>query len=215
MKKMMKVISTIVLSLIVIGAVPTKSELPSDNFDFIENQIKESSEFIQNGIKVEYSVSQPISKEISRIEKYFNLNFHKNVQTDGNSIIYDDSTKQIKALVWSDNENTKVQIIYINNDKNANTFHLKKELNQMQNIAAKNIKYFNFIKVKIIEERKQNLLEILKNNIDKDTLEIMDIHNGSVGKANLYDGNKVNIGFVKYDTGEYLVIGTPVIFITY
>jgi len=215
MKKMMKVISTIVLSLIVIGAVPTKSELPSDNFDFIENRIKESSEFIQNGIKVEYSVSQPISKEISRIEKYFNLNFHKNVQTDGNSIIYDDSTKQIKALVWSDNENTKVQIIYINNDKNANTFHLKKELNQMQNIAAKNIKYFNFIKVKIIEERKQNLLEILKNNIDKDTLEIMDIHNGSVGKANLYDGNKVNIGFVKYDTGEYLVIGTPVIFITY
>lgn len=215
MKKMMKVISTIVLSLIVIGAVPTKSELPSDNFDFIENQIKESSEFIQNGIKVEYSVSQPISKEISRIEKYFNLNFHKNVQTDGNSIIYDDSTKQIKALVWSDNENTKVQIIYINNDKNANTFHLKKELNQMQNIAAKNIKYFNFIKVKIIEERKQNLLEILKNNIDKDTLEIIDIHNGSVGKANLYDGNKVNIGFVKYDTGEYLVIGTPVIFITY
>jgi len=215
MKKMMKVISTIVLSLIVIGAVPTKSELPSDNFDFIENQIKESSEFIQNGIKVEYSVSQPISKEISRIEKYFNLNFHKNVQTDGNSIIYDDSTKQIKALVWSDNENTKVQIIYINNDKNANTFHLKKELNQMQNIAAKNIKYFNFIKVKIIEERKQNLLEILKNNIDKDTLEIMHIHNGSVGKANLYDGNKVNIGFVKYDTGEYLVIGTPVIFITY
>jgi hypothetical protein len=215
MKKMMKVISTIVLSLIVIGAVPTKSELPSDNFDFIENQIKESSEFIQNGIKVEYSVSQPISKEISRIEKYFNLNFHKNVQTDGNSIIYDDSTKQIKALVWSDNENTKVQIIYINNDKNANTFHLKKELNQIQNIAAKNIKYFNFIKVKIIEERKQNLLEILKNNIDKDTLEIMDIHNGSVGKANLYDGNKVNIGFVKYDTGEYLVIGTPVIFITY
>jgi hypothetical protein len=215
MKKMMKVISTIVLSLIVIGAVPTKSELPSDNFDFIENQIKESSEFIQNGIKVEYSVSQPISKEISRIEKYFNLNFHKNVQTDGNGIIYDDSTKQIKALVWSDNENTKVQIIYINNDKNANTFHLKKELNQMQNIAAKNIKYFNFIKVKIIEERKQNLLEILKNNIDKDTLEIMDIHNGSVGKANLYDGNKVNIGFVKYDTGEYLVIGTPVIFITY
>lgn len=215
MKKMMKVISTIVLSLIIIGAVPTKSELPSDNFDFIENQIKESSEFIQNGIKVEYSVSQSISKEISRIEKYFNLNFRKNVQTDGNSIIYDDSTKQIKALVWSDNENTKVQIIYINNDKNANTFHLKKELNQIQNIAAKNIKYFNFIKVKIIEERKQNLLEILKNNIDKDTLEIINIHNGSVGKANLYNGNKVNIGFVKYDTGEYLVIGTPVIFITY
>lgn len=215
MKKMMKVISTIVLSLIVIGAVPTKSELPSDNFDFIENKIKESSEFIQNGIKVEYSVNQPISKEVSRIKKYFNLNFHKNVQTDGNTIIYDDLTRQIKALVWSDNGDTKVQITYINNEKNANTFHLKKELNQIQNIAAKNIKYFNFIKVKIIEERKQNLLEILKNNIDKDTLEIIDIHNGSVGKANLYDGNKVNIGFVRYDTGEYLVIGTPVIFITY
>ena len=47
------------------------------------------------------------------------------------------------------------------------------------------------------------------------TLEVLNIHNGSVGKAELYDGNKINMGFTKYDTGEYLIIGTPVIFVTY
>jgi len=92
---------------------------------------------------------------------------------------------------------------------------LRNELKQIQNIAAENIKYFNFIKVKIIEEQKQHILETIENNVKKDTLEVIDIHNGSVAKGELKDGNRINIGYIKYDTGEYLIIGTPVIFVTY
>lgn len=215
MKNIMKLMFVISLSLLIIGAVPIKSELFSDNFDFMETEFIEISDFIQNGIKVEYSISQPINKEFSLLKENFKKSFGENVQSNENIIVYKDSIKEIKAILWSNNENTKVQISYINNDKNANTFQLKQELKQIQNIAAKNIKYFNFIKVKIIEDQKQNLLDTLKNNIDMKTLEVLNIHNGSVGKAELYDGNKINMGFTKYDTGEYLIIGTPVIFVTY
>lgn len=215
MKNIMKLMFVISLSLLIIGAVPIKSELFSDNFDFMETEFIEISDFIQNGIKVEYSISQPINKEFSLLKENFKKSFGENVQSNENIIVYKDSIKEIKAILWSNNENTKVQISYINNDKNANTFQLKKEIKQIQNIAAKNIKYFNFIKVKIIEDQKQNLLDILKNNIDMETLEVLNIHNGSVGKAELYDGSKINMGFTKYDTGEYLIIGTPVIFVTY
>ncbi|WP_291648618.1 hypothetical protein [Clostridium sp.] len=215
MKNIMRLMFVLSLSLLIIGAVPIRSNSHSDNFDFMETEFIKNSNFIQNGIKVEYSINQPIDKELSLLKDNFKKSFGEDVQSNENIIVYKDSIKEIKAVVWSNNENIKVQITYINNDKDANTFQLKKELKQIQNIAAKNIKYFNFIKVKIIEDQKQNLLDILKKNIDMETLEVLNIHNGSVGKAKLYDGNKINIGFTKYDTGEYLIIGTPVIFVTY
>ena len=215
MKNVMKLMFVLSLSLLIIGAVPIRSESNSDNFDFMETEFIKNSDFIQNGIKVEYSIGQPVNKEFSLLKENFKKSFGQDIEANENIIVYKDLIKEIKVVVWSNDEDTKVQITYINNDKNANTFQWKQELKQIQNIAAKNIKYFNFIKVKIIEDQKQNLLDTLKNNIDMKTLEVLNIHNGSVGKAELYDGNKINMGFTKYDTGEYLIIGTPVIFVTY
>lgn len=215
MKKGIKIISTIIFSLLIIGAVPIKSELISDNFNFIENEFMQTSYFIQNGIKVEYSVNQPIYKEYNSIQEQFKKVFGEDIQLKNNSIVYKDSFKEVTALIWKDDEKTNVQISYLNNDENDNIFKLRNELKQIQNIAAENIKYFNFIKVKIIEEQKQHILETIENNVKKDTLEVIDIHNGSVAKGELKDGNRINIGYIKYDTGEYLIIGTPVIFVTY
>ena len=46
-------------------------------------------------------------------------------------------------------------------------------------------------------------------------MKILEISNGSIAKATLMDGTNINIGQISYDTGSYLIIGTPVIFITY
>ena len=59
------------------------------------------------------------------------------------------------------------------------------------------------------------MLDILKRNIEEKTLEELDIVNGKIGKGKLKDENKINFSFMSYDTGEYLILGTPVIFITY
>lgn len=85
----------------------------------------------------------------------------------------------------------------------------------MNILPAKNIKYFNFVKVKIIEEQKQKVLDLLKSNIDEKTLEELNILNGKVAKGILIDGSKINFSFMTYDKENYLVLGTPVIFITY
>ena len=53
------------------------------------------------------------------------------------------------------------------------------------------------------------------NQINEDTIEEAYISNGKVIKANLVDGSRVNIGQISYNTGDYLIVGTPVIFITY
>ena len=215
MRNILKMVISIILSLLIIGAVPVKSKENLKSFQNIEAKVIENTDFIQNGIKVEYITSKPIDDEGLRIYEILKEEFDGDIKVEGNTIFLRDSVKQIKVIVWSDNENTKVQIIYMNNSKTNSTSFIRDELVKVQDISAKNIKYFDFIKVKIIQDKKQNVLEILEENIDKKTLETLDIYNGSVGKSKLYDGNKINIGIVKYTTGEYLVIGTPVIFVTY
>ena len=162
-----------------------------------------------------YISKEKVDDELLIIKENFIKNLGENIDIKDNEISYKDSYKEITAIVWKDKIDTKVQITYVNNRRTANTIQLKKEIEQIQNIAAKNIKYFKFVKVKIIEEQKQNILDVLNNKIEKNTLEELSINNGSSAKAILNDGEKINFSFTHYNSDEYLILGTPVIFVTY
>ena len=45
--------------------------------------------------------------------------------------------------------------------------------------------------------------------------ESLNINNGYISEAISENDQDINIGRIKYDTGSYLIIGTPVIFVTY
>ena len=215
MKKILKIIPILAFFLLIIETVPVKSELISDNFYFLEDELINTGDFIENGVRVEYSSKNNLENELLVIKKNLSDLFKEDVYIDNNTIFFSDDQRDIKVLVWSSEEETKVQITYINNKKECTIRKMIKEMEQIQYFAAENIKYFNFVKVKIIEEKKQDLLDILKRNIEEKTLEELDIVNGKIGKGKLKDENKINFSFMSYDTGEYLIIGTPVIFITY
>ena len=215
MKKYFKVISILIFVLLTIGTVQVKSEAISDKFYFLEDNINNYGTFIENGVRLEYSTHNSIENEILRLKNSFEKQLKGEVNVDKNAIIIEENNKEIRVIVWSNKEDTKVQISYVNNDSKITTNQIKKELEQIEDFATRNIKYFNFVKVKIIEERKQNILEVLRSNVKKETLEELNIYNGKVSKSILIDGSKINFAFMEYDNQEYLVIGTPVIFITY
>ena len=215
MKKYLKILPIITFVLLLIGMFPVKSEVISDDFYFLEDKVNSQGEFIKNGIRLEYSTNNGVESEINRLKEIINKQFKEEVNISENTIDIKDEHKEIGIIVWNNKEDTKVQISYINYNNKISTEHLKKELQQVEDFATKNIKYFNFIKVKIIGERKQNILDLLKINIKEDTLEELNILNGKVAKGRLIDGSKINFSFVEYDEEEYLVLGTPVIFITY
>lgn len=215
MKKILKIIPILAFFLLIIETVPVKSELISDNFYFLEDELINAGDFIENGVRVEYSSKNNLENELLVIKKNLSDLFKEDVYIDNNTIFFSDDQRDIKVLVWSSEEETKVQITYINNKKECTIRKMIKEMEQIQYFAAENIKYFNFVKVKIIEEKKQDILDTLKENIEEKTLEELDIVNGKIGKGKLKDENKINFSFMSYDTGEYLIIGTPVIFITY
>lgn len=215
MKKILKILPILAFFLLIIETVPVKSELISDNFYFLEDELINTGDFIENGVRVEYSSKNNLENELLVIKKNLSDLFKEDVYIDNNTIFFSDDQRDIKVLVWSSEEETKVQITYINNKKECTIRKMIKEMEQIQYFAAENIKYFNFVKVKIIEEKKQDILDTLKENIEEKTLEELDIVNGKIGKGKLKDENKINFSFMSYDTGEYLIIGTPVIFITY
>ena len=55
----------------------------------------------------------------------------------------------------------------------------------------------------------------LEKNLNIKVNEYLDINNGCVAEATFEDNQHINIGQIKYDTGSYLIIGTPIIFVTY
>ncbi|MGG7059905.1 hypothetical protein ACQPUY_13070 [Clostridium nigeriense] len=215
MKKVLKILPIIAFFSLIIGTVPVKSESVSDDFYFLENKLINTGEFVENGVKVEYSSNNNLENELLVIKNNLINLFKEDIYIDNNNIFFNDDQREIKVLAWRDEKETKVQITYINSRKDCTINQIKKELEQIQYFAAKNIKYFDFVKVKIIEEQRQNLLDILKSNIKEKTLEELNIVNGTIGKGKLKDENKINFSFMTYDTGEYLILGTPVIFITY
>lgn len=215
MRKYLIVLPILTFVLLIIGTVPVKSELISDDFYFLEDKIRNYGTFKENGVRLEYTTKSSVEEEILKLKNNFEKQFKDEVNIEKNTISISKDCREIKAIVWSSKEDTKVQITYVNNDNKITTNQLKKELEQNEYFAAKNTKYFNFVKVKIIEEQKQKVLDLLKSNIDEKTLEELNILNGKVAKGILIDGSKINFSFMTYDKENYLVLGTPVIFITY
>ena len=215
MRRILKILPMIAFFSLIIGTIPAKSELNSDNFYFLENKVISAGDFIENGIRVEYDSKNNLKNELLIIKNNLEKLFKEDIYIIDNKIFFNDDYREINVLAWKEDNETKVQITYTNNRIECTTNQIKKELEQIQYFAAENIKYFNFIKVKIIAEQKQNLLDLLKNNIKKGTLEELSIINGMVGKGRLINGDKINFSFMTYNGEEYLILGTPVIFITY
>ena len=111
----------------------------------------------------------------------------------------------------------KVQVILINNDVSKSEEELKKLSQKIRNDNFINERYFSFIKGKIETEEK-NIFEDVENKLKikiNEKLDISNGNNGCVAEATFEDNQHINIGQIKYDTGSYLIIGTPIIFVTY
>ena len=112
------------------------------------------------------------------------------------------------------NDLIKVQVILINNDVSKSEEELKKLSQKIRNDNFINERYFSFIKGKLNTQDK-NLIDDLEKNLNIKVNEYLDINNGCVAEATFEDNQHINIGQIKYDTGSYLIIGTPIIFVTY
>lgn len=212
MKKLLLVFG-IIFSLLAITAIESQGSTNDKSFQRIENVVFEEYDFIQNGIKLEYEVGTSVEDEKTRIANILRSEKNLTVNDNGTSISANNDALSYTVTLYNE-ESTKVEIVIINNDNSIKYKELKLMVNNLKSNNSTNERYFLFIKGKLREENQSISPELFKE-IDTKSLKKIDISNGNIQKGTLKDGNKVNIGQINYNTGTYLIIGTPVIFVTY
>ena len=215
MKIKFYIISLVIFSLLLVGATQSDSSNSPSFFDLNEQAIIENGRFIENGVKMNYSSKENIEIEYERLLREISKKNIKDFQFSNNKIMYKDSDKSINIVLWEEENNIKVEITYINNDSSKTSLSLKKELEEIQNNNSTEERYYAFVKGKIEEYSYDKINKVLMNSIKEDTLKVIDIYNGYTATATFKDNQRINIGYMKYDSGRQIIIGTPVIFTTY
>ena len=206
----------ILLSFFNIGAISDDIVSTKNSFNTLEINMKNISEFEENGVKLQYRTRDDITKESYRIRKCLTNEINLNYMEIGNNEFEAYNTDfDINIKIWIEDKYTYVEIILINKNSKYTTVDLHNMLKRIENTRLENIQYFLYYKGKEKE---------LNNNYFKDKLleenyiqniKILDINNGYSGTGYLGNGEKINFALINYNTGSHIIIGTPIIFTTY
>jgi len=210
------IVILIVLSFLNIGAISNKVNNAKNSFSVLETNITNISEFQENGAKLQYKTRDNIGKESARIKEYLTNNIngsYREINKNQFEIFNNNFYTNIK--MWCEDKYTYVEITLINKSAKYTTVDLKTILEKSENKKSENKQYFFYYEGK--EKGLDNNYSIDKlakeNNIQKTNL--LNINNGYTGTGYLNNGDKVNFALTKYNTGSYIIIGTPIIFATY
>ena len=117
MKKVF-LIFLLIFSLLVINNKEYKCEAKNNDFEKIEKYVIDNYAFVENGIKVEYTVSESLKNEYLRIKELFERNNYLINIEENNSINAEKDGINYDVNIYKYGDLTKVQIILINNDVN-------------------------------------------------------------------------------------------------
>lgn len=214
MKVKVSVVAFLLISLLNMGSIFDLMETRI-SFDILEIATMNKSEFKENGVKLQYTTKETIQKETLRIKKCLNsiIGDYRVIGNNQIEILNDDFNVDIK--LWSEDEFTYVEIILINRNSQYTTFKLKNILKKIQNYNSESVNYFLYYKGKIEECDNNQAIYKLANENNLQKLDLLNIDDGCIGTGYLSNGEKVNFALTNYNTGSYIIIGTPIIFATY
>ena len=208
------------LSIILFLLIICQNVKAFDDSIFLQQLITCESSIVESGVKLQYEVANNFIKEKERIEKILNLDKNIINKNDDKSFLLKWENNEDKYLIKGNkiNDNSSfIDIELISTKKTNNVKQLKNKLQKVQNNLTSEEKYFTFLKEKInigLQDKKNSIYKLLKSKKIKNIEEIP-IHNGITSIVHFNDDSKLNYSLCTYDTGNYLIVGTPIIFITY
>lgn len=215
MKIKISIFTFLLISFLNMGAI-SDSRIIRSSFDNLEISALNKSEFRENGVKLQYRTKENIQKEALRIENCFNKNIigdYRVIGKDQVEILNENFDINIK--LWSEDKYTYIEIILINRNSQYTTSDLRNVLEKIQNRYSESVQYFLYYKGKIEEDDNNQIIYKLANENNLKEVELLDINNGCTGTESLSNGEKINFALTNYNTGSYIIIGTPIIFATY
>lgn len=213
MKKVFFVFS-LIFSLLFINGKEYNCKTNEDSFINIEKSIATDYEFVENSVKLEYTTTISVEDEYRRIFDLLSKDSRLEVGQEGNYITAKMEKMEYNIHVYTSYDNTRVEMIAVNKKKDTSIEDIKQILQKFRYDNYLDERYFSYVKGRLKTD-KESLSSNIKKELKIDTLNTLEIDNGIITKAVMRDDKTVNIGQISYDTGSYLIIGTPMIFTTY
>ena len=214
MKKILLVLLTIIFSLSLNGSY-------SYGEDDLYRDVNSIIDFCESGLKVSFNTNKSLNEVLNSINK-LDLAYLKDTLNENDTLedkfYFEKSNDEnsIKVLVGKD-KSYNVEIEIIDKKDIINIDLLKKELNKLSKDAY-NFNYFTFIRGKLENQSNYELENSLFNILDCYNIQNKSsilLENGLTGIFTVQETLKFNYSIMNYNNGTYLIMGSPIIFITY
>jgi len=182
-------------------------------FNKISHSIEKKIDFVENSVKVQYKSkndNEVLNNLINKIKENYKESLI-DIEDDCINIVDKNKKITVETFLYSDCRDIKIEIV--NYDKNRSIIKLMKELNKLLDKKDYEIKYYSYIKGKTNNINEAD--SIVNEDLNLKSIQTLEIHKGKVGTGFLYCGEKISFAINEYDTGSYLIIGTPIINTTY
>lgn len=216
MRLRFSVVILVLISFLNIGAFSESTVDNSISFNQLESKCVNMSEFIENGVKVQYKTKKDKDTEEKRVKEYF-LQCNSNLNSPNNLEFYNDKIS-VETNLWSDGLYTYVNVTLINQDIHYMTLKLQNIIKNLMDKDSEEIQFFSYYKGKVDEAGQINSKKILDEIMSESKIneaDILEVYNGYVGNTVIKNNEKLNFAISNYDTGTYIIIATPIIFTAY
>lgn len=206
----------LLLSFFNLGAVFDMVNEQKKSFGIIEADMRNISEFQENGVKLQYKTREDAKEEIDRIKKQLNCSTdgtYKEINKNQFQILKGDFHIDIKT--WEENKYNYFEIKLVNKNPRYKTLYLKDMLKKIEDEKSYDTQYFLYYNGKKAKGDINYYLDKLLNEDGVQKTNTLEITNGYAGTGNLRNGERFNFALIKYDTGSNIIIGTPTIFELY
>ena len=203
-----------IFSLLIINGGYCLAKQDIESFSVIENRMSEEFHIVENGVKFQYFTNLSDKQENERIENCIINKYGVDVVKKGNNIKVESENVELDISIYSMDDKTKVEIILINMDSSIKTETLVDIAKEIRSNEYTGTRIFQFVKYRT-EYSAESIPKSIIENSKQDTIRSLEINNGKVSNIVMNDDKSINVAQVNYNSGSYLIIGTPTIFITY
>lgn len=203
-----------IFSLLIINGGYCLAKQDIESFSVIESRMSEEFDIVENGVKFQYFTNLSEKQENERIENCIVNKYGVDVVKKGNNIKAESENVKLDISIYSIDDKTKVEIILINMDSSIKTETLVDIAKEIRSNEYTGTRIFQFVKYRT-EYSAESIPKSIIENSKQDTIRSLEINNGKVSNIVMNDDKSINVAQVNYNSGSYLIIGTPTIFITY
>lgn len=193
---MKKMISLVMLYIVVVSFLGTDK---ISNKEVVYNNIREEFNIVEQGIKIQYQEDTSIDK----IKSFLGIN---EIDVYGENFEYKHNNENFSIHLKSIDSFIELELIVKSNQVKIEELE---KISTDKFKAKNNLEIFTYIKGEINENH--NLDEYLSDNT-----QMLKIDNGYTGIINANDDNSLNYAIKNYGKdNNYIIVGSPVIFISY